>query len=103
MALLDGMLRNLADKFHKFKTQIFRHLAENGLGMDVDVVNTCLQSNTDNKMAMCDLLKEWRESQPDRKVAYTNLHDTLLKENMDDLTRVLVGIISYIFQSMKTV
>ena len=54
-------------------------------------------------MAMYDVLRDWRASQRDWKVAFTNLHDTFLKENMDELAGVLVGIISYIFQSVSTV
>ena len=86
---MDGMLQKLAHKLHRFETEVFRRLTENGLGMDVNEVNTCLH----DKNAKSDLLKNWRASQPNWKTAYANLHHTLLKENMDELTAILVGII----------
>ena len=87
------MLQKLVDKL---STEMFQILAENRLGMDVSEVNTCLQ----NKRTMTDLLKKWRASQPDMKVAYTNLYHVLLKANMRDLTGVLVGKTKY-FNQLK--
>ena len=81
------MILSLAGKFsEKMPVHI---LAETGLGMDVSVVKTCLHNNQDINMAMHDVLGKWKVSQPNMKVAYTNLYHALLKVKMENLTEVL--------------
>ena len=79
-----------AESGQKFSREMDIHdLAENGLAMDVYVVNGCLHNNRDINMAMHDVLQKWRVSQSNGKVAYANLCAALEKVGMGDLIRFL--------------
>ena len=64
--------------------QILR-LGRKGLKLDLSVVETSIHNNDDVNMAMYDVLKKWRVSQRDAKIAYDNLCEALTAVNMDSL------------------
>ena len=78
------MLLILAMKISK-PSQILT-LGRIGLKLSLSVVETSMHNNkNDVNMAMYDVLRQWRVSQPDAKVAYNNLCGALAVVNMDSL------------------
>ena len=85
--LTSTMILNLAESFHN-EPDIHR-LAEDGLGMNINAVNTALANNKNINMAMHDVLQKWRVSMPTAEAAFSTLHATLLRVNMSDRTSAL--------------
>ena len=86
--LTDGMLVSLAKKV---TSQITVHnLAVRGLGIERSVVESSIYNhNRDINMAMFDVLRQWRLSQPSAREAYSNLYQALVNVQMSELTVVL--------------
>ena len=82
--LTGDMLLKLAKKISK-PFDILT-LGRTGLKLDLSVVETAISNNKDDvNMAMYDVLKKFRVSQPDAKIAYDNLCEALTAVNMDSL------------------
>ena len=82
--LTEYMLLDLSEKISK-PFDIMK-LGGKGLKLDLSVVETAISNNKDDvNMAMYDVLKKWRVSQPDSKMAYNNLCEALTVVNMDSL------------------
>ena len=60
-------------------------LGRKGLKLDLAAVETSIQNHKNVNMAMYDVLKKWRVSQSDAKIAYDNLCEALTAVNMDSL------------------
>ena len=61
-------------------------LGRMGLKLSLSVVETSMHNNKDDvNMAMYDVLKQWRVSQPDAKTAYYNLCEALAVVSMNSL------------------
>ena len=82
--LTGDMLLKLAKKISK-KIDILT-LGRTGLKLDLSVVEAAIVNNNDDvNMAMYEVLKSFRVSQPDAKIAYDNLCKALTAVNMDSL------------------
>ena len=82
--LTGDMLLKLAKKISK-PFDILT-LGRRGLKLDLSVVETAISNNKDDvNMAMYYVLKKFRVSQPDAKIAYDNLCEALTALNMDSL------------------
>ena len=82
--LTGDMLLKLAKKISK-PFDILT-LGQTGLKLDLSIVETAIVNNKDDvNMAMYDILKKFRVSQPDVKIAYDNLCEALTVVNMDSL------------------
>ena len=82
--LTGDMLLKLAKKISK-PFDILT-LGRRGLKLDLSVVETAISNNKDDvNMALYDVLKKFRVSQPDAKIAYDNLCEALTAVNMDSL------------------
>ena len=77
------MLLDLSEKINK-PFEILK-LGGKGLKLDLAVVETSIHNNDDVNMAMYDVLKKWKVSQPDPKIAYGNLCEALTVVKMDSL------------------
>ena len=65
-------------------------LGVNGLDMQINEVETSLQNNKDDiRMAMYDVLKKWKNTQGDRRAAYTVLSNALKAVKMNEIEKVL--------------
>ena len=66
-------------------------LAKLALKMQDHEVERCIEQNEGLIMAAYDILHRWRNSQPDRQVAFENLSKALKETDMQDLVNVLEG------------
>ena len=62
-----------------------RKLGIVGLKIDNNIIDSALQNNTDIVEAAYDVLKQWRDSQPDKTSAYTQICQALTDVKMEML------------------
>ena len=58
-------------------------LAVRGLGISDSVVRSCLTDNKEINMAMLGVLRKWKDSQVNDRIAYVNLCEALEKAQMN--------------------
>ena len=80
LELTDGRLVLLSEEINQQRK--LRKLAIVGLKMSDHVIESALQSNPDIVDAAYTVLEQWRKSDPDRTVAYTEICQTLRDVNM---------------------
>ena len=82
--LTDEMLLNVALEISK-RSDVLQ-LGVKGLDMQINEVETSLQNNKDDiTMAMHDVMKTWRASYGDFKVAYVDLSEALKAVKMNSV------------------
>ena len=69
--MMVNLSKQITNKFDQHE------LAMVGLGMEGSTVDRHMANNTDIRMAVLGVLKEWKDSQPDRMSAYNKLSEVL--------------------------
>ena len=83
LELSDPRLVLLSEEINQARK--LRRLAVVGLKMDSVVIDSSLQNNTDIVEAAYHVLKQWRDSQPDRTTAYKQICQALRNVKMEML------------------